>query len=262
MNRAVFGLFVALSVAGCGTSPRVENKPSNVSANAGSTNAGNSLASTSSNAASAPPALVGEKVTSPVTIKFGSEGIPAGWKWLDPDSKDAPTNPDTSSGVLKFIVPSGKDLYGEKRSALQLLKAVEGDFQIETRVKFGPKDDYQGVGILVYRDPVEYLRFERAFGGVGGGTNGLRLDARLKNEYRPIATPDDVPTAAAVVDLKLIRIGKTFTAFWRLDENGEWREVGEFKSDYPDTVQIGLIACNTGAPIPVEFSYIKLAPAK
>lgn len=262
MKRAVLILFTALAVAGCGTSPSVENKPSNVAANTGSTNGGNSITSNSSNTGSAPPALIGEKVSSPVTIKFGPEGIPAGWKWLDPDGKDARTNPDTSSGVLKFIVPSGKDLYGDNRTAIQLLKAVDGDFQIETRVKFDPIDDYQGAGILVYIDPVQYLRFERAFGGVGGGTNGLRLDARLKNEYRPITTPDDVPTAAGVVDLKLIRIGKIFTAFWRLDENGEWREVGEFVSDYPDTVQIGLIACNTGAPIPVEFSYIKLAPAK
>ena len=64
-----------------------------------------------------------------------------------------------------------------------------------------------------------------------------------------------------MVDLKLLRMGKKFIAFWRLDDESEWREVGEFDSDYQNTVQVGIIACNTGAEIPVEFSYIKLAPA-
>jgi len=83
---------------------------------------------------------------------------------------------------------------------------------------------------------------------------------RTKDEYKPITTPDQAVTAAKTVDLKLIRMGKKFIAFWRLDEESEWKEVGEFDSDYPDTVQVGIIACNTAAEIPVEFSYIRLAP--
>jgi regulation of enolase protein 1 (concanavalin A-like superfamily) len=167
---------------------------------------------------------------------------------------------DTSGGTLKIIVPSGKDMFGENRTAPHMMQAIEGDFQIETRVKFDPKDDYQGAGLFVYKDSENYLRLERAFGGTGGSGSGIRFDARTNEDYKPITTPDQTATAAKTVDLKLVRMGKKFIAFWRLDEESEWKEVGEFDSDYPDTVQVGIIACSTGTEIPVEFSYVKLAP--
>lgn len=196
--------------------------------------------------------IKGERVAAPVSVKFGAEGFPPGWRWVDADMANNPTKYETAGGMLKVAVPSGKDMFGENRTAPHLIMPVEGDFQIETRVKFDPKADYQGAGLFVYKDAEHYIRLERAFGGVGGDGSGIRLDARTKDEYKPITTPDNVATDAKIVDLKILRIGKTFTAFWRLDENGEWKEVGEFVSDYPDTVHVGIIACNTGTTIPVS----------
>lgn len=255
MRKPVIISFLAIAAAGCGTTMTDNNRPEPVNRPANS--AANATANANTNAAPAAPAV---KVTAPSDHKFDAAGIPKGWRWIDADAAHGPVKYDTSGGTLKIIVPSGKDMFGENRTAPHMLQPIEGDFQIETRVKFDPKDNYQGAGLFVYVDGDNYLRLERAFGGVGGDGSGIRLDARTKDEYKPITTPDQAVTAAKTVDLKLIRMGKKFIAFWRLDEESEWKEVGEFDSDYPDTVQVGIIANNTGPEIPVEFSYIKLAP--
>jgi regulation of enolase protein 1 (concanavalin A-like superfamily) len=140
-----------------------------------------------------------------------------------------------------------------------LLKALSGDFEIETKVKFDPTDIYQGAGILVFRNDSNYIRLERGYGGVRSGVNGIRFDKREDEIYEPVATQEQFPTDAKTVELKMRRVGKEFTAFWRLPGN-EWTEVGKYNSSYPETVQVGLIACNTAAELPLEFSYIKLAP--
>lgn len=259
MKKIAILTLVSIAAAGCG-STSTDNKVSEPAANNPTTVnvATNTNTTTNSEPTSTAPAI---KVTAASDHKFGTEGFPKGWRWIDPDTTNGPVKYDTSGGTLKFTVPSGKDMFGDNRTAPHLLQAIEGDFQIETRVNFDPKDDYQGAGLFVYKDGEHYLRLERAFGGTGGSGGGIRLDARTKDEYKPITTPDQAETNAKTVDLKLLRKGKLLIGFWRLNEESEWKEIGEFASDYPDTVQVGIIACNTGSDIPVEFSYIKLAPA-
>lgn len=203
------------------------------------------------------------KIDKPVNVSFSklSTDWPVGWQWIDPDEKRAPTPHDVKSGVLRVRVPTGKDLYGGNMSAPRFMKAITGDFQIETRVKFLPKENYQGAGLLIYKDDNNYMRFERAYGGVGGGGEGIRIDVRKADEYKPIVTPNDIQTEAGEVELKIVRGGSVFTAYWREDENGEWREAGEFASDYPESIQAGIFACNTAEEITAEFAYIRLLPS-
>ncbi|MFZ1701214.1 MAG: DUF1349 domain-containing protein [Pyrinomonadaceae bacterium] len=207
-----------------------------------------------------PPEAV--KVDKPVNVSFSTYSTewPVGWQWVDPEEKDAPTPKDVKKGVLRVRIPSGKDMFGENRSAPRYIKAITGDFQMETRVRFMPKENYQGAGLFIYKDEVNYLRFERAYGGVGGGGEGIRIDYRKGDKYEPLVTPNDLPTEAEEVDLRLVRSGRIFTAYWRLDEDSEWREAGEFESDYPETVMAGLIACNTAREVTAEFAYIRLLP--
>jgi beta-xylosidase len=203
------------------------------------------------------------KVEKQTNISFStySKNWPVGWQWIDPDEKYSPTPHDVKKGVLSVTIPSQKDLYGENRTAPRYVKAITGDFQIETRVKFKPTENYQGAGLLIYKDDNNYIRFERAYGGVGGGGSGLRIDVRTTDEYKTVTTPNDIQTDVGEVELKIVRSGRTFTAYWREDENAEWREVGEYESDYPETILAGLVACNTAREIAVEFGYIRLFPA-
>ncbi|MGQ0540982.1 MAG: DUF1349 domain-containing protein [Blastocatellia bacterium] len=253
-------ILLSITVSACGSAP-APNKPS---ANAPKVEQANSKADVNTankitNATSAPK---GEKVEREIVVKFAAGNMPQGWMFIDPDGKDIPSVTDTKNGVFKLTIPSGKDLYGENRTAPRLLKAIAGDFEIETRVKFDPKGSYQGAGLIIFKDDNNYLRLERCFGGVAGGDSGIRLDARKTDEYQPLTTPNEIPTDATEVDLRIVRKGKSLAAFWRQNEDSEWKEVGEFESDYPETVQAGLIGVNTTGLITAEFAYIKLTPAK
>lgn len=202
------------------------------------------------------------KVDKPVNVSFStySKEWPVNWQWIDPDERNKPTPHNVRSGVLRVTVPTGKDLYGSNRNAPRYQKAIAGDFQIETRVRFLPKENYQGAGILIYKDDDNYIRLERAYGGQGGGAEGIRFDVRRGEQFTPIAEPGEIQTSADRVDLKVIRHGRVFIAYWRIDENSEWREVGEFESDYPETIYAGVVAVNTAREVTADFEYIKLLP--
>lgn len=215
-------------------------------------------------AASTPAPLPPEavRVEKPVNVSFStySTDWPVGWQWIDPDERNDPTPKDVKKGMLRVKIPSGKDLFENNLSAPRYVKPIAGDFQIETRVYFSPKEDYQGAGLLVYVDDKRYLRFERAYGGVGGGAEGIRLDVRSGDDYKAIVTPDDIPTEAIDVELRLVRMGRQISAFWRDSEESPWREAGEYTSDFPETVLAGLVACNTAREVTAEFLYIRLLP--
>jgi len=244
-STAVKILLIALLLSGCGLWPEV-NK---------------STPTPTPGARQNPTGAV--EVTQPTNVSFStySKEWPVGWQWEDPDFKYKPTPRDVKKGVLRISIPTGKDLYGETRTAPRYIKPITGDFQVETRVKFLPKENYQGAGLLIYVGPNEYMRFERAYGGIGGGADGIRIDHRTNEAYTPVVTPADLPTEAPEVDLRIVRTGPTFSAYWRIDEESEWREAGVVETAFPETVFAGLVACNTAREVTVEFGYIKLLPA-
>lgn len=200
-----------------------------------------------------------ERVEQIFEVNF-RDGLPRGWAAVDPEKTD-PSVFEMKDGVLRLRIQTDRDLYGENQTAPRLLKTVAGDFEIETRVKFSPIEDYQGAGLLIYRNANNYLRLERAFGGVGGGESGIRFDRREEEIYEPIAAPDKFPTAAREVELKIRRHGKEFSGFWRAAGKTEWTEVGKIATGYPETVQIGVIGVNTAREITAEFAYVRIAPA-
>ncbi len=242
VNKLVGLVVSAVLAAGCGSAPSAK-KSMPVSTSSSST-----------------PQPV--EIQKPVNVSFSTYSTewPVDWLWIDPDERNVPTPHDVKSGVLRLNVPSKKDLYGDNRTAPRYMKAIKGDFQIETRVRFQPKENYQGAGILIFKDEGKYLRFERAYGGIGGGGEGIRMDVREGSEFRPIVSPGGIQTEAPEVDLKVVRSGRLFIAFWRENEEHEWREAGEYESDYPETILVGVVAVNTARPVTAEFSYIRLLP--
>ena len=206
-----------------------------------------------------PEAVTIDKQTN-VSFSSYSKDWPVDWQWIDPDEKYSPTQHDTKKGVLRVVIPTGKDLNLEVRNSPRYLKPIKGDFQIETRVKFLPGENYQGAGLLIQKDGNNFIRFQRAFGGEGGGGGGLMLDALRGEEHIPLASTADIPTDTPEVELRIVRSGRLFIAYWREDEDGEWREAGEFESDYPETVQAGVTVSNTAREVTAEFAYIRLLP--
>jgi beta-xylosidase len=206
------------------------------------------------------PSAAGEKVERPQTVRFPIGAIPSGWQWIDPDGQNGPTLHEMKNGRFVMKIPTARDLYGENLTAPRLLKAITGDFQIETRLTFDPKEDYQGAGLVIYVDGQNYLRFERSYGGLKDGGSGIRIDVRKHNEYESITTPGEIPTTAPEVELKITRRLDVYSFFWRDDESGEWRSIEDVATDHPNTIQAGIIGCNTATEIMAEFTYIRLSP--
>jgi regulation of enolase protein 1 (concanavalin A-like superfamily) len=203
------------------------------------------------------------EIRQPVNVSFStySKDWPVDWQWVDPDEAIEPSPHNVKGGVLRIAIPAKKALTDTNRSAPRYLKAIKGDFEIETRVMFAPKENYQGAGLLIFWNDDHYLKFERVYGGTGGGGEGVRLEARRGSEHVPIATPVDIQTQAPDVLLRIVRTGTTFVAFWKEDDDHEWREAGEFESDYPDVILAGVMAENTARPAVAEFAYIRLLPS-
>ncbi len=202
----------------------------------------------------------GVKVDKAQNVKFAGGKIDDGWQWIDPDGEFAPTAHEFKNGRLMMAIPTAKDLYGGNRTAPRLVKSVSGDFQIETRVKFDPSEDYQGAGLLIYKDGDNYIRLERAFGGIGGGGSGIRLDTRMRGEYTSPITPIDIPTTVTECDLKITRRLNVFSIYWRENENAEWRSVEDIETVFPETIQAGVVGCNTATEITAEFTNLRLSP--
>lgn len=257
MMKRFLILIIALTIWGCSAEKKNETAKSVENSAKTAENKAESNTNSSANT-SAQTAKSGEKIEQALEVNF-KDGLPKGWEAIDPE-KENPAEFNTSSGVLKLKIPSGKDLYGDNRTSPRLLKSVTGDFEIETRVKFAPKQDYQGAGILIFHNDNNYLRLERGYGGTGGGEDGIRFDKREDEIYEPVVTQEKFPTSAGEVELKFRRAGKDFTTFWRETGKTEWVEVGKVSMNYPETLQIGLIGVNTGDEITAEFAYIKILP--
>jgi regulation of enolase protein 1 (concanavalin A-like superfamily) len=203
-----------------------------------------------------------EAVTRPIDLSFSTyaENWPAGWQFVDPDENYAETKRNVRSGVLRLTVPTGKDLYADNMTAPRYIKAFKGDFQLETKLIFKPTENYQGAGLLIYRDRDHYVRLERAYGGPGRGGGGIRFDVKTPGEYKVVTTPEDIPYEGGVVELRLLRNGSKVLAFWRSNEDNEWKDAGDAEVGLSDVVVAGLIACNTAREYDVDFAYIRLAP--
>lgn len=259
MLRNILILVIALAFIGCSAEKKNETAKGGENSSKTIENKAETNTNSSANTATQ-PVKSGGKIEQVLEVNF-KDGLPQDWEKIDPE-KENPSDFDTSGGVLKLKIPSGKDLYGDNRTSPRLLKSVTGDFEIETRVKFSPKQDYQGAGLLIFRNDNNYLRLERGYGGTGGGEDGIRFDKREDEVYEPVVTQEKFPTSAGEVELKFRRVGKDFTAFWREVGKTEWKEVGKVMTNYPETVQIGLIGVNTADEITAEFGFIKILPIR
>lgn len=202
----------------------------------------------------------GVKVDRIMSVQFEGGRFTDGWRWIDPDGDLSPTKHEFKDNRLTMVIPTTKDLYGGNRTAPRLLKAVTGDFQLEARINFVPTQDYQGAGLLIYLDGDNYIRLERAFGGVGGGGSGIRLDVRRKDRYEPLATPVENPTITTSVNLMITRRLNVFSAYWREDESTKWRLIENIETEFGETVLAGVVGVNTAEEKEAEFQQIKISP--
>ena len=177
-----------------------------------------------------------------------------GWSWL----REVPHNWSLSNspGALQINVDSGQ-VSDETMTNLLLRTAPAGDFQMETKLTFSPKADFQFAGLIVYESPSNLIQAGRAFCDhpdvcVG---DGLYVDYYNNGSF---VTPNFAAAyPESEVYLRLIRQGDTY-AFQSSPDGSEWILRGSTVSSM-NPLQIGLAAGqNTTSIIPALFDYFEV----
>lgn len=178
-----------------------------------------------------------------------------GWGQIVDPERDCQFRVDANR--LTITIPGTKhDLSVEAGdlNAPRVLRDVEGDFIAQVKVSGNVKHSgagtsraylpYHGLGLLVWQDERNYLRFERAALGRGGGgthyaTLQLRKDGRLANPQEGEIPDQDLY-------LRLERRGSRILG--ALSPDGvRWRYLAPITVAFPQRIKVGVDAINTSS---------------
>jgi hypothetical protein len=153
-------------------------------------------------------------------------------------------------GGVQMTAPLGSDIRTENGSisAPVLGTRVGGDFRLEAQLQVAPTQPYSGAGLLLLRDPANYVRLERGIGSFDAialefAENGRHV--KLHGPFR--GEPLPVRTEAVRVGLRLERRGDQVSASWRdVSADGPWQSLTGTAS-LSDEVLAGATVLDTGA---------------
>jgi len=180
--------------------------------------------------------------------------LAAGWQWLreNPDNWSLTAVP----GALQINVDGGQ-VSDETITNLLLRPAPAGDFQIETKVTFSPKANFQFAGLIIYESPPNLIQAGRAFCDLPDVCVGDGLYVDYYNNGSFVTPNFAAPYTESEVYLRLIRQGDTYT-FQSSSDGSEWILRGGTVSSM-NPLQIGLAAGqNTTGIIPTLFDYFEV----
>ena len=176
---------------------------------------------------------------------------------------------EVAEGKVKFVLPETRhDLwYGGKVvenrfNAPRILQEVEGDFYVIVRVTANWKEGiseggYNGAGLVIWDSEKQYLRHERnRFLNPAQTSKEYSYSTPLydHNDHRVFynSTADDLYQGNSSW-MQIVRSGAYFITSFSHDRK-TWTRTGVVATEFPDTVQVGIIAINsTGREFTVEF---------
>lgn len=209
---------------------------------------------------------------------FNSPQLSEGWTIIreDPSTFSLTANPgffrvQTVRGIL------GGDATGEGASpgtARNLLvRPMSGDFILDTRLVFDPRDGQPFGGLLVYQDDAHAVAVGLVFAsGARGEFRGVIM-LNVGDGMDPAATPiaaryDQSNTPdPKVVYLRLLRQGDQFVGAYSGD-GVSYKDLGTVTNPLADDLAVGVGAANGDSPscgpacdtqIPADFDYFQIA---
>jgi regulation of enolase protein 1 (concanavalin A-like superfamily) len=197
--------------------------------------------------------------TTAAAVLAGDDATPAdfaGWgRVLDP-SRDCEISLDVERDRLKIKVPGTPHVLSAEDPTLlmnapRVVRRVRGDFTAEVRVlgrlepgraKTTHYDPFHGAGLIVWQDPSNYLRLERAVGFIQGRAHPylnyeLREGGRLTLSHG--ITIEDRP-----LFLRLRRRGQEFSA-WSSRDGRRWVPLAKVDTTLSERVEVGVVAVNS-----------------
>ncbi len=192
-------------------------------------------------------------------VADADEGRPddlPGWGRVVDPWRDCQVSLDRENDRLRFRVPGTPHVLSAEVPQLPMnaplvVRGVQGDFTANVRVlgrlepgrfKTTHYDPYHGAGLIVWQDPANYLRLERAVGFING-----RHQPYVNYELREggqLAVTRGFAIEGGSLFLKLRRQGDSFTA-WYGHDGRRWIELGRIDATFAERVQVGVVAVNS-----------------
>jgi regulation of enolase protein 1 (concanavalin A-like superfamily) len=180
----------------------------------------------------------------------------SGWGRVIDPWRDCDVSLDRDSDRLKIQVPGTPHVLSAEvpqlpMNAPRVIRRVRGDFTADVhvlgrlepgRIRTTHYDPYHGAGLIVWQDPSNYLRLERAVGFINGRHHPyvnyeLRADGLLAVTRG--FTIEDRP-----LWLKLRRQGAAFSAWYSYDGR-RWVALRRIDTTFADRVEVGVVAVNS-----------------
>ena len=179
-----------------------------------------------------------------------------GWgRVLDP-WQDCEFSLDHEHDRLKIRVPGTPHVLSAEvpqlpMNAPRVVRRVRGDFAANVHVlgRLEPGmlrtthyEPYHGAGLIVWQDPWNYLRLERAVGFINGRHHPY-INYELREGGR-LPVSHGITIGDHSLFLKLQRQGLTFSA-WSSHDGRRWAELGKIETTFAERVEVGVIAVNS-----------------
>jgi regulation of enolase protein 1 (concanavalin A-like superfamily) len=201
---------------------------------------------------------------------FNSPQLSEGWTVIREDSSTY--NLTANPGF--FRVQTVRGILGKDGTARNLLvRPMSGDFILDTRLVFDPRDGQPFGGLLVYQDDAHAVSIGLVFAsGVRGEFRGAIM-LNVGDGIDPAASPpaaryDETNTAdPKVVYLRLLRQGDQFVGAYS-DDGAIYRDLGTVTNSLVDNISVGVGAANGDSPscgpacdvsIPADFDYFQIS---
>jgi regulation of enolase protein 1 (concanavalin A-like superfamily) len=131
----------------------------------------------------------------------------------------------------------GRRIRGDFTAVVHVLGRLEPG-----RTKTTHYDPYHGAGLIVWQDPSNYLRLERAVGFINGRRHPY-INYELREGGR-LAVSRGITTEDRPLFLKLRREGGTFSALCSGDGH-RWVGLGRVDANLAERVEVGVVAINS-----------------
>jgi regulation of enolase protein 1 (concanavalin A-like superfamily) len=130
-----------------------------------------------------------------------------------------------------------------------MIQQVTADFRITTRVTIHPVYNYQGAGLLIWRDTENYIRLERTL------VRGIDMIGRVNGD-RPFAI--EIPFDVDTVYLRLERLGDRVDG-WYSTDGTSWSHAGDSEFPSGGSLDVGLVLINEWQdnPISADFDFFR-----
>lgn len=194
----------------------------------------------------------------PVLFRDDFDSTELGFEWHIVNENAARYSLESSPGWLEITAGRGTAGSGDIEN-LVVHQVPDGDFELETLLRFQPASNFQFAGMLIFESGADYLQFGRAFCNAAPPRcvgDGLYMDAIVDGNF----TGDNFAAAAPPADtvyLRLRKEGSNYTTYYSAD-GSEWLLHGTQVSEM-NPLFIGLVAGQSqSGSQPAKFDYFQI----